>query len=281
MLNLPEDGQEPLDKSAQELWDTPLCKKKFQQLMDDANAEEKAILLSTSSENASCWVHSVPVTSLGLKLDNPSFKIVCGLRIGAKICSPYTCRCGAKVNEFGRHGLSCQKAAGRFGRHSEANSLVKKALASIEITSTLEPLGLSTTDGKRPDGLTHFTWKNGKPLIWDWTTSCTVAPSNLSLSLKGAGKTAEARERSKCEKYAELTNNYHFTPISSETFGAWGPMTLKFLSDIGKELIAHTGEKRSGFFLLQRLGICIQRGNAASILGSLPEEGRLDEIFQL
>ena len=151
------------------------------------------------------------------------------------------------------------KAAGRFGRHSEANSLVKKALASIEITSTLEPLGLSTTDGKRPDGLTHFTWKGGKPLIWDWTTSCTVAPSNLSLSLKGAGKTAEARETSKCEKYAELTNNYHFTPISSETFGAWGPMTLKFLSDIGKELIAHTGEKRSGFFLLQRLGICIQK----------------------
>jgi len=113
-------------------------------------------------------------------------------------------------------------------------------LASIEITSTLEPLGLSTTDGKRPDGLTHFTWKNGKYLIWDWATACTVAPSNLSLSLKGAGKTAEAREKSKCEKYDELTQSYHFTPISSETFGAWGPMTLKFLSDLGKELIAFT-----------------------------------------
>ena len=176
---------------------------------------------------------------------------------------------------------SCSKAAGRHRRHSEANSLIKKALASIEITSTLEPLGLSTTDGKRADGLTHFTWKNGKYLIWDWTTACTVAPSNLSLSLKGAGKTAEAREKSKCEKYDELTQSYHFTPISSETFGAWGPMTLKFLSDLGKELIAHTGEKRSGFFLYQRLGICVQRGNASSVLGSIPDSDKLDEVFQL
>ena len=92
---------------------------------------------------------------------------------------------------------------------------------------------------------------------------------------------AEARENSKCAKYAELTHSCHFTPISSETFGAWGPMSLKFMSELGKELIAQTGEKRSGFFLYQRLGICIQRGNALSILGSLPEGEKLDEVFQL
>ena len=281
MLDLPEDVQEPVDKSVQEKWDSPICKMKFQLLLDNGSAEEKSILLSSSSENASCWVHSVPVSSLGLKLDNSSFKIICGLRIGAKICSPYTCRCGFKVNEYGRHGLSCSKAAGRNSRHSEANRIIKKALASIDIPCTLEPPGLSTKDGKRPDGLSHFTWKNGKNLIWDWTTSCTVAPSNLSLSMKGPGKLAEACENLKCAKYADLTDSYHFTPISSETFGAWGPMSLKFLSDLGKELIAQTGEKRSGFFLYQRLGTCIQRGNASSILGSLPEGERLDEVFQL
>ena len=187
----------------------------------------------------------------------------------------------ASESEYERHGLSCSKAAGRFRRHEEANKLMKKALASIEIPCTLEPVGLSTTDGKRPDGLSHFTWKNGKNLIWDWTTSCTVAPSNLSMSLKGAGKTAEAREISKCAKYSELTDTYHFTPISSETFGAWGPMTMSFLADLKKQLIAHTGEKRSGFFLLQSLGITIQRGNASSILGSLPGGDKLDEVFQL
>ena len=67
--------------------------------------------------------------------------------------------------EYGRHGLSCSKAAGRFRRHEEANKLIKKALASIEIPNTLEPVGLSTTDGKHPDSLSHFTWKNGKNLI--------------------------------------------------------------------------------------------------------------------
>jgi len=56
---------------------------------------------------------------------------------------------------------------------------------------------------------------------------------------------------------------------------------LGFLTDLGKELIAHTGEKRSKFFLFQKLGICIQRGNAASVLSSLPAGEKLDEVFQL
>ena len=112
VLNVPQDSQDPVDRSVQEQWDSPICEKKFHHLVDTGNGEEKAILLSTSSENASCWVHSVPVTSLGLKLDNASFKIICGLRIGAKICSPYTCRCGFKVNKYGRHAYLAQRQLG-------------------------------------------------------------------------------------------------------------------------------------------------------------------------
>ena len=281
LMDITEDGQEPGDKTVQENWDSPMCQKKFDTLLESGNCEEKSILLSSSSENASDWVHSVPITSLGLKLDNLSFKIVFGLRIGAKICSPYTCICGVKVNSFGRHGLSCQKAAGRLRRHNEANLIIKKSLASIDMPSTLEPKGLSATDGKQPDGLSYLSWKDGKNLIWDFTTSCNLAPSNISSSLKGPGKVAAEREQSKFTKYSNLMNNYFFTPIASETFGAWGPQSLSFLTDLGKELIAHTGEKRSKFFLFQKLGICIQRGNAASVLSSLPAGEKLDEVFQL
>ena len=66
-MDITEDGQEPGDKTVQEHWDSPMCQKKFDALLESGNCEEKSILLSSSSENASCWVHSVPVTSLGLR----------------------------------------------------------------------------------------------------------------------------------------------------------------------------------------------------------------------
>ena len=40
-------------------------------------------------------------------------------------------------------------------------------------------------------------------------------------------------------------------------------------------------EKRSTSFLFQRLGIAVQRGNAASILGTLPSSSEIEEIYYL
>ena len=280
-LDLDSDNEDPVDKSVQELWDAPICKKKFECLVDSGNSEEKAILMSTSAEDASAWVHAAPISSLGLKLENSCFKIVCGLRIGAKICVPYKCVCGAKVDSFGRHGLHCKKALGRFSRHSEGNMIIKRSLASIDIPSTLEPPGLSRSDGKRPDGLSHFTWKEGKYLVWDFTTSCTVAPSNLSTSVQGPGKTAEAREKAKCAKYSSIGDSYYFVPISAETFGALGPRTKRFIDELGKQLIEYSGERRSKFYLHQAIGCCIQKGNGSSILGSIPAGKKLQEFFYL
>jgi hypothetical protein len=42
-----------------------------------------------------------------------------------------------------------------------------------------------------------------------------------------------------------------------------------------------TGEKRSTSFLIQRVSIAVQRGNVASILGTLPQGKELEEIFNL
>ena len=99
--------------------------------------------------------------------------------------------------------------------------------------------------------------------------------------MKGAGKTAESKEKSKCNKYSDLGSSYHFVPISSETFGAWGPQSRTFFKELDRQLIEHTGEKRMKFFLLQNLGICIQKGNSSSVLGSIPKGKKLEEVFLL
>jgi len=48
----------------------------------------------------------------------------------------------------------------------------------------------------------------------------------------------------------------------------WEPQEL--VSELGGRLAALTGDSRSLAFLRQRIGIAIQRGNAAAIRGTLP-----------
>jgi len=95
--------------------------------------------------------------------------------------------------------------------------------------------------------------------------------------LKGPGKTAASKEKEKCKKYAELIqgDTFHFVPVASETFGTRGPETRGFLSELGKQGIAYTCDKRSNFFLFQKLGMCIQRGSASLIMSSFLQHKKL------
>ena len=55
------------------------------------------------------------------------------------------------MNETRIHALSCLKSQGRLPRHACLNDIVKRALTSANIPSTLEPKGLCRGDGRRPD----------------------------------------------------------------------------------------------------------------------------------
>jgi hypothetical protein len=87
-------------------------------------------------------------------LDNTSFQVSIGLRLGCNLCTPHICKCIAKVDEIGIQGLSCTKSCGRFSRNTEINSIINRSLTSTHVNSTLESNELSQDDGKRPDGMT-------------------------------------------------------------------------------------------------------------------------------
>ena len=261
-------------------WDKELIQQRFQEILHTASIEEKARLLAVSSPSSSDWLHAVPIPSLGLKLDPMSLKIACGLRLGSTLCHPYKCKCGVTVEANGRHGLSCNRQTGRHSRHTQINDIVKRALVQAKIPATTEPAGLSRSDGKRPDGLTLSTWKEGKCLIWDATVADTLCQSYILQCSKNPGAAAEIREIEKTKKYQELANDYHFIPIGLETYGSWGPEGLKLIKTIGKKLKEETGERRSTFYLFQNISIAIQRGNASCVLGTVPHSEGLEEIFE-
>ena len=184
------------------------------------------------------------------------------------------------LKKDGLHGLSCKLSGGIIPRHDAVNKEFGYGFSSADIPNILQPPGISRDDGKTPDGMTIIPWSHGKSLIWDVTVRDTLAPSYIRESSKKAGSIAEKAERFKHNHYRKLKENYLFTPLAFESLGCMGPETKKFVNKLGSLIRAATGEKRSTDYLLQRISIAIQRGNAACILGTLGRN-RVDDFYTL
>jgi hypothetical protein len=227
------------------------------------------------------WLHAIPSPNIGTLLDNTSFQVCIGLRLGCNLCTPHICKCNAKVDEIGTHGLSCFKSSGRFSRHTEINSIINRSLTSIHVNSTLEPVE-SCDDGKRPDGMTLVPWIKGQPLVWDVTVVDTLADSYVLKSSEASGSAAEMACKRKHSKYSSIiSSNYVFKGLAFETLGPWCKEAIDFINVIGNRLIAESGDSKSKKFLFERISLAIQRGNAASIRGTFPDSALLSEIFAL
>ena len=66
---------------------------------------------ATGSYIKRVWRLALPVSSLGLRLDDDSLRIAVGLRLGTPLCVPNHCRhCGAEVDVKCHHALSCKRS---------------------------------------------------------------------------------------------------------------------------------------------------------------------------
>ena len=142
--------QQPLP-TEQRIWDEPLVNVQVSNVLSAAlDQTDKARLIAAAAPHSGAFLHARPCSSLGTRLDNSSLRIAIALRLGAPVCLPHVCVCGATVDSTGRHGLSCRKSAGRLSRHSAVNELIKRALMSAENPSQLEPTSFVRMNGRGP-----------------------------------------------------------------------------------------------------------------------------------
>jgi len=218
----------------QKSWDAPGVAASFEALLESApDCYTRARLRAVSSPHAGHWLKAVPVSSLGLRLDDEGMRISVGLRLGANVCMPFTCVCGDQVDARGAHGLSCIKSAGRQLRHSLVNEEVLRAFSRAGIPASREPSGLIPASALRPDGATVIPWSQGRCLAWDVTCPDTLAASHVAGSANVAGSAAEQAAVLKVRKYQALAPTHCFVPIALETLGAINADSLSLLSALG------------------------------------------------
>ena len=257
----------------QQFWDRPGIMTDKAQVKTSLNTPSQlASFLAASSPHSGDWLHAMPISSCGLRLDDEAVRIGVGLRLGLTLCVPHKCHCGSLVDAQGLHGFLCKKAPGRSARHHALNDLVARAMVSAGIPVTKEPHGLSRSDGKRPDGLSLVPWEAGKPLTWDVTVICPLADSYVAAAAREAGSAAEEADSRKCAKYTVIENSYIFQPIAVESLGPINASGRAFLSKLGRKLSDQSGDDRETSFLFQRLSVLIQRYNAILLHDSFVKE---------
>jgi hypothetical protein len=278
-----ESRPEESENHKQFKWDEIYIRRSALSLGTVMNDPISTIRLSAASTKYSgIWLEAYPSNQIGTKLDDTDFRTAVALRLGLELCSEYTCRCGSTIPGNGLHPLSCPSlASGREGRHAAINDVFSRALRQAGISNTQEPLHLSVSDGKRPDGVTHTPWQNGKCMIWDATVRDTYAQGYRRIALLGPGEVAKLGETQKDSRYESLAPRYTIIPVALESSGIWGKRALNAVKRIGSLITLRTGEKKATSYIRQRISIEVQRGNSRMIMESLPRGANLQELFDL
>ena len=129
--------------------------------------------------------------------------------------------------------------------------------------------------------LDNFSLPVVKALVWDVTVVDTLAQSYVAATSQLAGSAADAAETRKQRKYEALEQQFIVQPIGFETMGSWGAGAKAFLTDVGNRVKQATGNQRAMEFLRQRVSIEIQRGNAASVMGTVENTKDWSSLFLL
>ena len=151
--------------------------------------------------------------------------------------------------------------------HSAINDVIKRSLGAAKILAHLEPMRICRSDRKRPDWATVLPWRSGRILVWDATCPDTFARSHIDLAARGAGAVADQAEERKKTKHAELATTHLFIPLAVKTTRVFGSEAWAFFRELSQ--IQHeSGEPLAHQYLLQRIAVAVQQGNAAAVLGT-------------
>ena len=65
----------------------------FDDLLDNAvDARSRAHILAATSKESGAWLQALPLSSIGLRMDDNTVRIATGLRLGSPLCRPHTCQ---------------------------------------------------------------------------------------------------------------------------------------------------------------------------------------------
>lgn len=83
-------------------WDNPRAEKLYKSLLENVHVPDnrsRARLLSVATQELGAWLHALPITSRGLRMDDKILRMAVSFRLGLPVCHPHTCpHCNGEGN---------------------------------------------------------------------------------------------------------------------------------------------------------------------------------------
>ncbi|CAH2244058.1 jg18121 [Pararge aegeria aegeria] len=89
--------------------------------------------------------------------------------------------------------------------------------------------------------------------------------------------TEPCKSHQNCFRQSEISTYKYRSPKIFKTTD--GPEARALFKELSKRVIESTGDPRAGSYFAQRISLAIQRGNAASILGTVPRCGGFEDVL--
>jgi hypothetical protein len=247
-----------------------------QRLQNQVGAEEvreRARLASLTLPHAGDWLNTAPLISLGLHLRPVEFVLVAKYRLGVEVYdkSGPCPACLRPSDALGDHALSCGTGGERISRHNHLRDAIFETAVAAGLGPTKEGRFLLPGADRRPADVFIPNWAGGRDAALDVTV---VNPLQLATMAGAAATPGHGLSFAYTRKVRGALEDCRrqgiaFLPMAAESFGGWHSAAEHEVRKLGAALARHTGQEEGEAVrhLWGRLGILLQRGNAA-ILGN-------------
>jgi hypothetical protein len=233
------------------------------------HSQDRARFNSLSDKSASFWLSTPPISSNYI-LPNPSFNVICRLRLGM---APYddikVCICGKSLIEDPLHFLTCNYLRRPIvSRHDRLSQVYAKVAKLCGIGVQYESNLGTGEEGTRSD---IELFMNSTSIHADICAVHPAAPSYLNLANRPGGA-ALKREREKTQLYlhAALSRGSLFFASIFDTFGTFSSGTVNLISKLVDEGLGNGTSLLDGqklrTYVNRSLSFVLQLGNANILL---------------
>ena len=249
---------------------------------------ERARLASLTVAHSGDWLNVAPLAALGLHLRSAEFVLVAKYRLGLPVFDTAgPCPACLKQSDIlGDHAMNCGTGGERIARHNHLRDAIFETASQAGLGPVKEGRFLLPGVDRRPADVLLPNWAAGKDVALDLTVINPLQEATVGEAANTPGHALTFAFQRKVRQVEEECRRVgiSFLPLASESLGGWHEIASKEVRKLGSALSRHTGQEESEVIghLWGRLGILLQRGNAAILENRVPSfpPARVDGVIE-
>ena len=243
-----------------------------------ANDDEREVarLKCLSLPHSGDWLNCSPIASLGLCIPATEFILMTKYRLGmAVFATDGPCpACQRHSDKLGDHALNCGYSGERISRHNMLRDAIFEVAAAAALSPVKEGRFLLPGADRRPADVFIRGWEGGQDAALDVTVTNPLKDETRAGAAATPGHGANVAYERKMGLSAEQcrAQGIVFLPLAAETFGGWHEVAAAQVKKLASALARHNGQEEGEAIshTWSRLGVLLQRGNAAMMANRIP-----------